>query len=202
MTRSTASCTRPAGTTAPSIIPNLYAYDPASDTWTQLASMTGAREKPAAAAIDGLLYVTGGWDEFGTPDPTLEIYDPSSDSWSTGASVPTAYAAAAPVVRRRPDVRHRRLHLFLRCDRRLPLRPGRRQLGHRGLVPRARLLDPLREHRRVDLLRRWCHRSCSNGDGTSTTPAPTAGAISPTSRTTRWAGGFVSANGQLLVSGA
>jgi N-acetylneuraminic acid mutarotase len=66
-------------------------YDPGSNSWSPIASMTGQREKPAVAAIDGKLYVVGGWDEFGNPDATLEIYDPASNTWSTGAPVPTPY---------------------------------------------------------------------------------------------------------------
>ena len=74
-----------------------YVYDPAADTWSPIASMTGIREKPVGVAVDGLFYVTGGWDNSGNPDPNLEIYDPSSDSWTTGAPIPTPYAASAGV---------------------------------------------------------------------------------------------------------
>src|SRR5262249_9615808 len=55
------------------------------------------REKPAVTVIDGKLYVTGGWDPNGTPDPSLEIYDPESDSWSSGAPAPQGVAAATAV---------------------------------------------------------------------------------------------------------
>ena len=72
-------------------------YDPETNSWSPIASMTGIREKPVVAAIDGKLYVTGGWDANGTPDGTLEIYDPSGDSWTTGASIPTAFAASTGV---------------------------------------------------------------------------------------------------------
>jgi subtilisin family serine protease/N-acetylneuraminic acid mutarotase len=74
-----------------------FVYDPGSDTWSEIASMSEVREKPAAAFVDGLLYVIGGWDDVGGTVATLEIYDPGSDTWSTGADVPAAYAAATAV---------------------------------------------------------------------------------------------------------
>jgi N-acetylneuraminic acid mutarotase len=72
-------------------------YDPAANSWSWLASMTNVREKPAAAFVDGLLYVTGGWSNTGDTVSALEIYDPASDSWSSGAPIPASYAAAAGV---------------------------------------------------------------------------------------------------------
>jgi len=79
------------------IIANGYVYDPGNNSWSAIASMADAREKPAAAFANGLLYVVGGWDTNGVPDPKLEIYDPGADSWTTGANVPTAFAAASAV---------------------------------------------------------------------------------------------------------
>ncbi len=76
---------------------SLYIYDPASGGWSSGASLADMREKPAAAFVEGLLYVVGGWDNFGSPDPKLEVYDPGTNTWTTGASIPTAYAAATAV---------------------------------------------------------------------------------------------------------
>jgi len=76
---------------------NGYVYDPGSNTWSAIANMADAREKPAAAFAGGLLYVVGGWDSSGNPDPKLEIYDPGSNTWTTGANIPTAFAAAVAV---------------------------------------------------------------------------------------------------------
>src|SRR5262249_24503763 len=50
-------------------------YDPDTDSWSSIASMNDAREKPAVAAIDGKLYVTDGWYSNGLADGNLEIYD-------------------------------------------------------------------------------------------------------------------------------
>jgi N-acetylneuraminic acid mutarotase len=74
-----------------------FVYDPDTDSWAEIASMSEVREKPAAAFVDGLLYVVGGWDDTGGTVGTLEIYDPETDTWSTGAEAPAAYAAATAV---------------------------------------------------------------------------------------------------------
>jgi N-acetylneuraminic acid mutarotase len=71
-----------------SILSSGNVYDPSTDSWAPIASMNSTREKPAAVAIDGLLYVTNGWDSSGLPNGTLEIYDPSTDSWTSGAPNP------------------------------------------------------------------------------------------------------------------
>ena len=60
--------------------------------------MSVAREKPAAAAVNGKLYVTGGWDSNGVPIATTEVYDPGSDSWSTVAPNPSPTAAPGVAV--------------------------------------------------------------------------------------------------------
>src|SRR5437763_8688264 len=87
-----------AGTNGTAIIGTGSVFDPASGTWSPIASMKTAREKPAGGFINGKFFVVGGWASSGTPEPSLEIYDPASDSWSTGASIPTAFAASAAAV--------------------------------------------------------------------------------------------------------
>ncbi|MFC1407277.1 MULTISPECIES: carboxypeptidase regulatory-like domain-containing protein [Streptacidiphilus] len=73
----------------------LYAYDPATGSWTQKASAHDKRDAPAHAAIDGRIYVVGGWTPQSTVDSSMEIYDPATDSWSTGATIPSGHAGAA-----------------------------------------------------------------------------------------------------------
>lgn len=75
-----------------------YVYDPESDTWSQLADMNHARRKPAAAFIDGLLYVAGGGIAKESPLSTiLEIYNPATDSWTLGAPMPVGSSTAPGV---------------------------------------------------------------------------------------------------------
>ena len=75
-----------------------YVYDPENKVWLPLPPMTYAREKPAAAFINGKLYVVGGWDSNGVPVPQPEIYDPAAGKWSAGAGEPVGYAASGVAV--------------------------------------------------------------------------------------------------------
>ncbi|MFQ5814205.1 MAG: kelch repeat-containing protein, partial [Anaerolineae bacterium] len=61
-----------------------YEYDPAADTWTQKAPLPGGpRSYAAATALNGRIYVAGGWPDL----RTFEEYDPASDTWTTKASL-------------------------------------------------------------------------------------------------------------------
>lgn len=72
-------------------------YDPSTDSWSPIADMSDGRLKSAVAAVNGKLYVTGGWSAAGPPDGVLEIYDPATDSWSPGPANPSPLAASAGV---------------------------------------------------------------------------------------------------------
>lgn len=63
-----------------------YVFDPNAGTWTQLANMPAALEKPTGAFINGKIYVANGWDSSGNPAASLEVYDPSSNTWTTDPS--------------------------------------------------------------------------------------------------------------------
>ena len=64
-------------------------YDPQANAWTQLASMSVARQAHASAAVGGKLYVFGGFDA-GGPLSTAEVYDPASDSWASVSNLTSA----------------------------------------------------------------------------------------------------------------
>ena len=62
-------------------------YDPAADSWQQMAAMPAARDSHAAAVLDGKIYVTGGiFDSSGVSD-ALEAYDPVANTWTKLASL-------------------------------------------------------------------------------------------------------------------
>jgi N-acetylneuraminic acid mutarotase len=64
-------------------------YDPAANTWSAAASMTGNRYlHTATVLLDGRVLVTGGVDEFALS--TAEIYDPKTNTWSSAGSMNTA----------------------------------------------------------------------------------------------------------------
>ena len=59
------------------------AYDPAADSWQQMAAMPTARSQHSAAFLDGKIYVSGGNN---CPN-ALEAYDPVADTWTTLANL-------------------------------------------------------------------------------------------------------------------
>ncbi|MGH3380784.1 MAG: carboxypeptidase regulatory-like domain-containing protein [Actinoallomurus sp.] len=83
-----------AGVDGTNLLDKAYAYDPATQAWTAIASLNTAREAPQATATGGKLYVTGGWGDSGDPVPATEIFDPSSGAWSAGADNPKPYAGS------------------------------------------------------------------------------------------------------------
>jgi N-acetylneuraminic acid mutarotase len=76
----------------------LHSYDPATDTWKDLAPAVTKRYAAAAGFIRGKLYVTGGKDAAGNPIAGGEVYDPATDSWSAIADAPVAYGSSAAAV--------------------------------------------------------------------------------------------------------
>jgi Kelch motif/Galactose oxidase, central domain len=72
----------------------LYRYDPAANTWTQLASMLlGSPEYDAGvayAANVNKIYIFGGIDTVGHVLNTTQVYDIAMNTWSLGAPMPNA----------------------------------------------------------------------------------------------------------------
>jgi N-acetylneuraminic acid mutarotase len=85
-------------------ITNSFEYDPAADSWKELAPMPTPRGSAMAVAVDGKIYVIGGAhaNVAGKPDTPLwvgippkvtgvvEEYDPTTDSWRGRSPMPTA----------------------------------------------------------------------------------------------------------------
>jgi N-acetylneuraminic acid mutarotase len=78
----------------PKPLRTVWAYDPQTDSWTRKADMPTARNFLAATAVDGTIYVIGGFPG-GAPLKTVEAYDPKTDTWVTKASMPTGRAGLA-----------------------------------------------------------------------------------------------------------
>ena len=72
-------------------------YDPAADSWQQMAAMPTARSSHAAAVVDGKIYVSGGLAASGNESDALEAYDPVADTWTTLATLSKARADHASV---------------------------------------------------------------------------------------------------------
>jgi len=59
----------------------------ASGTWTTKAPMSIPRDRAAAVALDGKVYVIGGANSSGAL-ASMEVYDPATNTWTTKASMP------------------------------------------------------------------------------------------------------------------
>jgi uncharacterized protein (TIGR03437 family) len=66
----------------------LEVYDPAANTWTQLASMAVPRNHTAGGVINGKFYVVGGRPG-DTAASALEVYDPVTSVWTRLRNMPT-----------------------------------------------------------------------------------------------------------------
>ena len=72
-------------------------YDPATDTWASVPSMSVTRKNHTATLLpNGKVLVAGGFTGTG-PAATAEIYDPASDSWSPAASMSTSRGGQSAV---------------------------------------------------------------------------------------------------------
>jgi N-acetylneuraminic acid mutarotase len=73
-------------------------YDPDTDTWSTAAALPLKMHHLGAAAVDGKLYVLGGYqgDGFGVSNRVF-AYDPSTDAWLEKASMPSDRGAHAAV---------------------------------------------------------------------------------------------------------
>ena len=71
-------------------------YDPRNDSWDNSADLPAPRSAYALAALEGKLYLFGGWDGKAYQN-SLYIYDPAEDRWTRGADLPYALGFASAV---------------------------------------------------------------------------------------------------------
>lgn len=78
----------------------LWIYDAAGNKWTQGPNMPGSRNHPAVTALDGKLYVFGGYDwpccnNYPWPYGSTNAwqYDPAAKAWKTLAPIPRRFGA-------------------------------------------------------------------------------------------------------------
>ncbi len=69
-------------------VATVYAYDPATDAWTERAPMPTARGALSVTEHDGKLYAIGGYDRKAN-SPAVEVYDPERNLWTSRAPLPT-----------------------------------------------------------------------------------------------------------------
>jgi N-acetylneuraminic acid mutarotase len=86
-----------AGNTSTSTPSNaLQSYNPATNTWTKLASMPTARGQLAAAALNGEIYAIAGND--GASNNAVEVYNPATNTWAKKNPFPVSDAGLAAAV--------------------------------------------------------------------------------------------------------
>ncbi len=79
---------RQSGLSVWSPVATLYAYDPATDSWTERAPMPTARGALSVTVHDGKLYAIGGYDRTAN-SAAVEVYDPARNLWTSRAPLPT-----------------------------------------------------------------------------------------------------------------
>lgn len=64
---------------------------PGPGEWTPAAPLSGGpRQETAVVALDGLVYVLGGFDENGSIVADVEVFDPIAGTWDSAPSLPVA----------------------------------------------------------------------------------------------------------------
>jgi N-acetylneuraminic acid mutarotase len=71
-------------------------YDPATDTWSPVANMPGARSHTncSTLVLNGKLLVIGGESGAEAYEPTILSYDPATNAWTVAAQLPDARSTA------------------------------------------------------------------------------------------------------------
>lgn len=113
------------------ITPALEEYDPASDQWTEKASIPMGLHHTGIGAVGGLVYVIGGYKQSGSsiwqPVASVYAYDPATDRWIERTPMPTARGALA----------------VAELDGKLYAVGG---FGEKGNSPAVEVYDPARDH--------------------------------------------------------
>ncbi len=76
----------PSATTV--FVPLVETASPPAVGWQARAPLPTARTEVAAAALDGRIYVAGGYAADGSTLDVVEVYDPAADTWATAAPLP------------------------------------------------------------------------------------------------------------------
>jgi len=70
-------------------------YDPATDSWSEMAPIPTGVSNYASAVLDGKIYIIGGHDDVWRGGSTsvnlVQIYDPKTNSWIQGEPLPVDY---------------------------------------------------------------------------------------------------------------
>jgi N-acetylneuraminic acid mutarotase len=73
-------------------------FDPMTETWSRSVPLPEARGGAAAAVVDSVIYVMGGWTPANPASATVEAFDLRTQRWTRKASMPTARSATTATV--------------------------------------------------------------------------------------------------------
>ena len=71
-------------------------FDPAQNTWAEVAPMQEIRFTPTASVVKGKIYTIGGRRLENDSLQTVEAYDPATDTWQNKKDMPTGRAKLSP----------------------------------------------------------------------------------------------------------
>lgn len=74
-----------------------YEYDPLHPGWEPLPDLPGPRAFHTAFALQGKIYLLGGWDNTHTLLSRVDVYDPQTNAWSNAAPIPNGYLGSGAV---------------------------------------------------------------------------------------------------------
>ncbi len=79
------------------IVNYVFAYDPVTDAWSEVANTPTRIQSPTAQYIKGRIYVANGWsdDSAASPSAQLAIYNPRNNTWTTGKENPNPAGGAS-----------------------------------------------------------------------------------------------------------
>lgn len=80
---------------------SMYAFEPSTNQWTELASMPVLRSSSTSQVVGDRIYIMGGFRREGEQAVEVDevhIYDSVNDTWSEGAPMPGAVYGACSVV--------------------------------------------------------------------------------------------------------
>lgn len=76
-------------------------FDPATDSWTPIADVPGARDHLVGASVDDQVFAVGGrGGGIGSHTTEVLVYDEAADSWDVVASLPTSRGGMSGAVLR------------------------------------------------------------------------------------------------------
>jgi N-acetylneuraminic acid mutarotase len=79
------------GQDAASVYAKAYRYDPASPGWQPLPDLPSPRAYHTAIALNGKIYLIGGWNSAHALLSSVDVYDPQTNTWSSAAPVTDGY---------------------------------------------------------------------------------------------------------------